>query len=201
MNAWMDECCHSQLPSSSVCLDMGEDGFREDDPGPVPAQCPAAPTAGTPQPALMVSVGVCCCLPARSFVFLQSCMEANVDVVSSLPTQACRVGPCLLIFTNAHHPSPSPENQFFFFFGHAIWHVESYFPNQGLKLCPLRWKLRVLTTGPPGKSPRASSQTSLTGMSSTAPPTVLMPPSCSRIQGGTADPSVPLQVFSWLLGL
>ena len=42
----------------SVWLDMGEDGFREDDPGPAPAQCRTAPTAGTPQPALMVSVGV-----------------------------------------------------------------------------------------------------------------------------------------------
>ena len=27
----------------------------------------------------------------------------------------------------------------------------SYFPDQGLKLCPLHWELRVLTTGTPGK--------------------------------------------------
>ena len=41
------------------------------------------------------------------------------------------------------------EGSFFFlFFGH----VGSYFPNQGLNLCPLHWKLRVLTSGPPGKS-------------------------------------------------
>ena len=26
------------------------------------------------------------------------------------------------------------------------------FPDQGLSLCPLEWKLGVLTTGPPGKS-------------------------------------------------
>ena len=29
----------------------------------------------------------------------------------------------------------------------------SYFPNQGLNPRPLHWKCRVLTTGPPGKSP------------------------------------------------
>ena len=33
MNGWTDECWHSQLLSSSVWLDMGEDGFREDDLG------------------------------------------------------------------------------------------------------------------------------------------------------------------------
>ena len=37
-------------------------------------------------------------------------------------------------------------------FGHAPRHVGSLFPDQGLNLCPLQWKRRVLTTGPPGKS-------------------------------------------------
>ena len=37
---------------------------------------------------------------------------------------------------------------FFFFFCHSWWHVESYFPDEGLNLCPLQWKL-----GPPGKFP------------------------------------------------
>ena len=32
-------------------------------------------------------------------------------------------------------------------------HVGSYFPDWGLNLGPLHGKLRVLTTGPPGKSP------------------------------------------------
>ena len=40
----------------------------------------------------------------------------------------------------------------FFFFYCAVQHVGSYFPKQGLNLCPLRWEPRVLTTGPPGKS-------------------------------------------------
>ena len=40
---------------------------------------------------------------------------------------------------------------FFFFFYCIAWHVVSSFPNQGLNLCPLQWKRRVLTTGPRGK--------------------------------------------------
>ena len=40
----------------------------------------------------------------------------------------------------------------FLSFGHAAQHVRSYFPNQGLKLCPLHWKYRVLTTELPEKS-------------------------------------------------
>ena len=43
-------------------------------------------------------------------------------------------------------------NGFLLFFGHTIWHVRSWFPNQGSNLCSLCWKLRVLTTGPLGKS-------------------------------------------------
>ena len=34
----------------------------------------------------------------------------------------------------------------------GVHHVESYFPDEGLNLYPLRWKHRGLTTGPPGKS-------------------------------------------------
>ena len=39
-------------------------------------------------------------------------------------------------------------------FGHAVRHVGSQFPHQGSNLQPLHWKRRVLTTGPPGRSPR-----------------------------------------------
>ena len=39
---------------------------------------------------------------------------------------------------------------FCFFFGHSEQHVGSYFPDQGLNLCPWQWKLRVLTTILPG---------------------------------------------------
>ena len=31
--------------------------------------------------------------------------------------------------------------------GCTLWHVESWFPNQGSNPCPLQWKLGVLTTG------------------------------------------------------
>ena len=40
----------------------------------------------------------------------------------------------------------------FIFLSHAIWHVGSLFPNQGLNPWPLYWKHRVLTIGPPKKS-------------------------------------------------
>ena len=39
----------------------------------------------------------------------------------------------------------------FFFFGHAMWHMKSLFPNQGSNSCPLNWKCVVLATRPPGK--------------------------------------------------
>ena len=42
---------------------------------------------------------------------------------------------------------------YFFFFGHAMQHMGSQFPDQGSNPCLLQWKLRVLTNGPPGKSP------------------------------------------------
>ena len=51
----------------------------------------------------------------------------------------------------------SPATFFLFlFFGCTIQQVGSYFPNQGLNLCPLHCKHGVLTTGPPGKSPDTS---------------------------------------------
>ena len=40
-------------------------------------------------------------------------------------------------------------NYLFFFFGHKAYGI---FPDQGLNSCPLCWKCRILTTGPPGKS-------------------------------------------------
>ena len=42
---------------------------------------------------------------------------------------------------------------FIYFFGHTLRHVAYQFPNHGWNLCPLQWKYRILTTGPPGKSP------------------------------------------------
>ena len=43
---------------------------------------------------------------------------------------------------------------FFFFFDCSVWHAGSWFSDQGLNTCPLRWKCRVPTSEPPKKSPR-----------------------------------------------
>ena len=40
----------------------------------------------------------------------------------------------------------------FFFFGHTMRHVGSWFPDQGSNPHPVQWKCGVLTTGPRGKS-------------------------------------------------
>ena len=46
-----------------------------------------------------------------------------------------------------------PFHIYFILFCHAMQHLGSFFPDQGLNPCPLHWKHRVITTGPPGKSP------------------------------------------------
>ena len=55
-------------------------------------------------------------------------------------------------FSSVRVSFPFSLKKQFFFFGHAIWHVGLQFPDQGSNPFPLHWKLRVLTTGPPGKS-------------------------------------------------
>ena len=45
------------------------------------------------------------------------------------------------------------SKHFFFFFNHALEHVGSYFPDQGLNLCLLHWEYGTLISGPPGKAP------------------------------------------------
>ena len=54
-------------------------------------------------------------------------------------------------------PITSQDLNFFFFFGHATWHVGSQYPDQGLKPCQLQWKSGVLTTGLPRKCPELNS--------------------------------------------
>ena len=39
-----------------------------------------------------------------------------------------------------------------FVYGHTLWHMGSWFLNLELNSDPLKWKHRVLTTGPPGNS-------------------------------------------------
>ena len=43
-------------------------------------------------------------------------------------------------------------NEVITFFNFAMWHVRSWYPSRESNPCSLQWKLRVLTTGPPGKS-------------------------------------------------
>ena len=50
-------------------------------------------------------------------------------------------------FCAKFHP-PNPR-----LFGHDMWQMGYYFPDQGLYPSPLPWKLNVLITGPPGKFP------------------------------------------------
>ena len=45
---------------------------------------------------------------------------------------------------------------YFYFIFLTEWHAESWFHDQGLNLCPLRWKHGFLTTGLPGRSPPAN---------------------------------------------
>ena len=50
------------------------------------------------------------------------------------------------LFTENLGPSDSDciglsENLYFFILGHIEWHVEAYFPDQGLNPCPLQWKV------------------------------------------------------------
>ena len=57
----------------------------------------------------------------------------------------------------------------FFFFGRAAGHAGSSFPDQGWNPCPLQWKHRILTTGPPGKSQPHDSQFQNTKSSKNGP--------------------------------
>ena len=50
-------------------------------------------------------------------------------------------------------PGKLPQQTFLFFFNHALEHVGSYFPDQGLNLCLLHWEYGTLISGPPGKAP------------------------------------------------
>ena len=62
---------------------------------------------------------------------------------------------CRQILYQLSHQEVSPcciSTLFLKNFRHAMKQAGSQFPDQKLNLCPLPWKCRVLTTGPPGKS-------------------------------------------------
>ena len=53
---------------------------------------------------------------------------------------------------NAETVPSSLELSTLFIFGHTAWPAGSYSPTRDGTCAPCRWKGRVLTTGPPGKS-------------------------------------------------
>lgn len=46
-----------------------------------------------------------------------------------------------------------PYTSFIYVLFGPLCGMQDLFPNQGSSLCPLPWKHRVLTRGPPGKAP------------------------------------------------
>ena len=67
----------------------------------------------------------------------------------------------MFIYVNVHAGTWLHKNQnmkvFFFISGLSTTHLAgSQCPNQRSNLCPLQWKRGVLTTGPPGNSPKYS---------------------------------------------
>ena len=63
------------------------------------------------------------------------------------------VAALLVLMDCAEEGGPAGRGYWFYFWGFlAVWRSMQNFPDQGLNLCPLHWKCRVLTAGPPGKS-------------------------------------------------
>ena len=60
------------------------------------------------------------------------------------------------VFLQTHSIGKHIHNSTALFWLSIKQHEGSQFPDQGSNLCPLQWKHRVLTTGPPGKSPEIS---------------------------------------------
>ena len=77
------------------------------------------------------------------FLCLLSSYFTQVSVYSSIKWFLSRVSMCVCVFFFSN---------VCVFLSLAVWQVGSEFLNQGLNLCLLHWKLRVLTTEPPGKS-------------------------------------------------
>ena len=70
------------------------------------------------------------------------------------PASILQAAPCHFRETFTMWSLVYPSYLFIYiFFGRTTQHVGSWFPDQGSNPCPVQWKCRVLTTGPPGKSP------------------------------------------------
>ena len=91
---------------------------------------------------------------------LERCMGAEEEITwhksAHRHTYACNL---ILIFCLkntslfASMPQTSGTGPDFFFPPCSVRHVGCWLPNQRSTPCPLHWKCRVPTTGPPGRSP------------------------------------------------
>ena len=80
-------------------------------------------------------------------------VRRKVAVNSGPFEHGASLGPVPLITSQPPpHPSVGPSCTVSLFFLLTTWHLGSEFPGQGSSLCPLNWKVDVLTTGPPGNS-------------------------------------------------
>ena len=119
---------------------------------------------------------------------------------AAFPLRPAELGPAYLSLPVPITLPPAQRINFFFFWPcHVACGILVSQP--GIEIVPPALEAQSLNHWTTREVSQSIFTNESTEMSSTAPSTVLMPPSCSRIQGGTADPSIPLQVFSWLLGL
>lgn len=59
----------------------------------------------------------------------------------------------IISFFGLPHFTNGPYTSFIYVLFGPLCGMQDLFPNQGSNLCPLHWKQRVLTMGPPGKAP------------------------------------------------
>ena len=83
-------------------------------------------------------------------------------------------------FPHPTHSSVHSNLNSTFFFGHSTQHAGPSFPEQGLNPCALQWELRVVSTGPRGKSRNSvlvTMQSALTSVakSNCCSPTLIIP--------------------------
>ena len=84
-----------------------------------------------------------------AFCWVCSSARLASDLCPTLPASATAANlPPALAPSFAPYPLVTQD----LFFCHTTLFVRSEFPDQGLNLCPLKWKFRVLTTEPPGTS-------------------------------------------------
>ena len=85
---------------------------------------------------------------------------------------------------------------YLFIFWPRCQHGGTDFPDWGLNLGPLHWKLRVLTTGPPGKSPTFHFQPDEVLVTQSCP-TLCEPMDCSP-PGSSVHEILQTRILEWV---